>query len=375
MNKVFDPKTTENNICILAVDTSCDETSVAILEGRKVLANIVSSQVELHKKWGGVMPDVARRAHIENIPGSHSEALKRAKKEMSDIDLIAVTIGPGLAIDLEVGIQYCQKLAIEHNIPFLPINHMEGHLLSSLILNSKGNGPSDFLNEKNIASKQDISSQLFPALGLLISGKHTEIIYIEDFGKYKKLGKTLDDAAGEAFDKFGRMLGFGYPGGPIVSEFAKNGSSIPDIKIPIPMERSGDLNFSYSGLKTACLYRIKELRESGVKDSEWANDMCWEFVNSVAMSLILKLRMAFKQYPEVKSLFAGGGVYKSEQISRRIGIAARNHDKKYLLPEDKYRGDNAAMIAIAAWANLDSPDILTDSEEITEIDRIPRYGL
>ena len=188
-----------NEIVILAIDTSCDETSVAVVQSRKVLSNVRYSQVDLHKEFGGVVPMVARRAHEASIQSVYQQALKTAKKKIEDIQYIAVTFGPGLAIDLEIGIEFAKQLAIQNNIPLVPVNHMEGHLLSSLALNSKGKG---------LVSGEKLK-EAFPALGLLISGKHTEIILLNDFCKYKKLGQTLDDASGEAFDKVGRMLNFG----------------------------------------------------------------------------------------------------------------------------------------------------------------------
>lgn len=189
---------------ILAIDTSCDDTSVAVLDGRKVLSSIVSSQVELHKKWGGVVPDIARRAHQENIGIAYNEALTRANVVESEIDLIAVTQGPGLAIDLEVGIEFAKNLALDRDLPLVPVNHMEGHFLSSLLLNSLGAG-----------QVEDSIETVFPALGVLASGKHTELVYSFMPGEYLKLGWTLDDAAGEAFDKVGRMLGLDILGDPL----------------------------------------------------------------------------------------------------------------------------------------------------------------
>lgn len=361
----FNKYSPKSDPLILAVDTSCDETSVAILHGRKVLANIVSSQTELHKKWGGVVPDVARRAHEENLPKAYKEALKRARLTIDQINLVAATQGPGLAIDLEVGLNFCKELAINERKRFIPVNHMEGHLLSSLALNSNGNGNLPEIDKK----------KLFPSLGVLVSGKHTELIYVKDFGDYKKIGWTLDDAAGEAFDKFGRMLGFGYPGGPIVSEFAKKGNPNPQIELPIPMERSDDLNFSYSGLKTACLYKINKLRESGKKDSEWVNDFCYAFVNSLMVSIVIKMKKAINQNPKLKTVLAGGGVYKSEFVSRKIGSESRKLGLGYLLPEVKYRSDNAVMIGIAGYFRYMRGESIIGRLEISKIDRIPRLSL
>ena len=198
---------------ILGIETSFDDTAVAVLSERKVLSSVVSSSVDLHKKWGGVVPDISRRAHIENIEAVYKEALFRSRLSINSIDYIAVTYGPGLAIDLEVGLEFAKKLSSSHSIPLVPVNHMEGHLLSSFLLNSKGRGLIEKIEKKKI----------FPAIGVLVSGNHTELILVSDFGKYVRLGETLDDAAGEAFDKVGRMLNLGFPGGPIVSEFAKKG--------------------------------------------------------------------------------------------------------------------------------------------------------
>lgn len=357
-------KTAKKNPIILAFDTSCDETSVAVLEGRKVLSSVVSSQVEIHKKWGGVVPDVARRAHIENIPGAYNEALTRAGIKAEDVDVVATTIGPGLAIDLEIGIRFAKDFAAKYKVPFIPVNHMEGHLMSGLLLNSEGNGKFKDASDEN----------LLPGLGMLISGKHTEIIYFDEFGKYNKLGQTLDDAAGEAFDKVGRMLGFGYPGGPIVEEFAKKGK-LGTFDLPIPMERSGDLNFSYSGLKTACLYRLKEMRESGVPDKEFVHDFCRSFIESVAQSIILKLKKSIEDNPDVRAIYGGGGVYKNLTVSRRVAKLAKDYGLEFVLPESKYRGDNAAMIGIAAWRMFNDGEIEEDLNVIEGIDRDPRLSL
>lgn len=352
------------NPIILSIDTSCDETSVAVTKGRKVLSNVVSSQIELHKKWGGVVPDIARRAHIENLPGVFKEAIQRAGISEKEIEAVAITQGPGLAIDLEIGIRYGKDFAIAMNLPLIPVNHMEGHLMSGLLVNSNGNGRID-------VAKQD---HLQPGLGMLISGKHTEIIYFEEFGKYTKLGWTLDDAAGEAFDKVGRMLGFGYPGGPLIEEFSKKGK-YGKIDLPIPMAKSGDMNFSYSGLKTACLYKLKTLRDEGKKDKEFVHDFCKSFVDSVAQSLTIKLKKAIKAQPDVKALYTGGGVAHNQLIARRLGALAKEFGLTFVLPEDRFRGDNASMIGIAAWRMFNDNEFITDRNEIEALDREPRKSL
>ncbi|MBI2356989.1 tRNA (adenosine(37)-N6)-threonylcarbamoyltransferase complex transferase subunit TsaD [Candidatus Dojkabacteria bacterium] len=354
----------EKEPTILGIDTSCDETSIAISVGRRVLSSIRATQVEIHREWGGVVPMIAKRAHEENIQGVYEEVLKKAKVSIQDVDYVAVTKGPGLAIDLEVGITFAKELCRKYDKPLIAVNHMEGHLLSSLTLNSKGVG---------LVANEELED-LFPALGLLMSGKHTEIIYVEGFGQYRKLGLTLDDAAGEAFDKVGRMLDFGYPGGPVVSEFAKRGK-VGVIPLPIPLERSKDLNFSYSGLKTAVLYKIKEFKEKDIPQKEWVYDLCRSFVNSIERSVVIKLEMAIEKYPEVKSVFVGGGVFSSEYILRSIGKIVKYRGLRYLYPKGDYRSDNAGMICIAGYYSVQRGEVITTLAEIENVDRDPRLSL
>lgn len=373
---------------ILAIETSCDDTGVAVLLGRRVLSSVVASQVELHKKWGGVVPDIARRAHQENIGKVYKEALKRARIEESDIDYVAVTYGPGLAIALEVGIEFARDLAYKNKIKLVPINHMEGHMLAPFLLNKNNNGVlGDF-------KKGDI----FPFMALLISGSHTEIVHARDFHDYEILGETMDDAAGEAFDKVARMMNVGYPGGAILTSFAdkankdsldaelgfeaRNGKKpIAEIAgkfgLTIPMMRSGDLNFSFSGLKTACLYKIKELRQEYKKDTEWTYDLSREFINAITKSLKFKFRKALLKHPEVKTVMLGGGVSNNKYIIREIGNLARKMDKKFLVPEIRFRCDNAGMIGIAAYYNIknrgDKACLL--GKKILKLDREPTLSL
>ncbi|MFA7682853.1 MAG: tRNA (adenosine(37)-N6)-threonylcarbamoyltransferase complex transferase subunit TsaD [Candidatus Dojkabacteria bacterium] len=345
---------------VLGIDTSCDDTSIAVLRGRRVLSTVVSSQLDIHAQYGGVVPDIARREHEKNIPRVFEEALKKAKVKIEDIDYIAVTYGPGLAIDLEVGIIFAKKISTEHNIPVIPVNHMEGHLLSSLLLNSNGKG----MLEKDI-------EDIFPILGLLMSGKHTELIYSEGVGDYKKIGQTLDDAAGEAFDKVGRILNFGYPGGPVVTEFAKKGKR-GNIEFTVPMKNSGDLNFSFSGIKTAALYKSKELRGDGKPEREWVYDFCRGFVDAVYESVAIKLTDAIKLYPNVKYVLVGGGVFNSEEILRRVGSLEREYSLEYLYSSKEFRGDNGAMIGLVGSLHIDDG---LKGKELEVLDRDPRLSL
>lgn len=347
---------------IIAFDTSCDDTSVAVLRGCSVLSSVVSSQVLIHAQWGGVVPDIARREHERNIGIVYEEALRKARVGIEDIEYVVCTYGPGLAIDLEVGLKFAKDLAIKYKKPFVPVNHMEGHLLSGLLLNSKGGG----------LVVDDVES-LFPALGLLVSGKHTELIYVKKIGEYVKLGETLDDAVGEAFDKVGRMLNFGYPGGPTLTEFAKKGKS-GVIPFTVPMKNSNDLNFSYSGIKTAALYKTKELREEYERDSEWVYDFCRGFLDAVIDSLSLKLEKAIMEYPELRSLFVGGGVFNSEEILRKVGIVSKKYGLRYVYPNIEFRGDNAGMVGIAGYFKIHRKEYLTKNTDIQKIDREPRVS-
>jgi N6-L-threonylcarbamoyladenine synthase len=371
---------------ILAIDTSCDDTSAAVLRGRCILSSVISSQVELHKKWGGVVPDIARRAHKENIGKVYQEALKRARVKEEELEFIAVTYGPGLAIALEIGIDFAKNLAYTQKKKLVPINHMEGHMLASFILNQKAQGPIGQNEEKDV----------FPALALLMSGNHTEIIYAEGLNKYEIIGETLDDAAGEAFDKVARMMDIGYPGGPILTLLADKASDqwsdallgfnerndkkpLSEIAgrfgLPIPMMRSGDLNFSFSGLKTACLYKIKDLRARYAKDTDWSYDFSREFINAVSKSLSFKLNKAMKLHPKIKSVIIGGGVSNNKYIVREIGALVRKQAKKYFIPAARFRSDNAGMIGIAAYYNIKNKKYWIEGEEILKLDRKPMLKL
>jgi N6-L-threonylcarbamoyladenine synthase len=344
---------------ILAIDTSCDDTSAAVINDDAVLSNVISSQVDLHRKWGGVVPDIARRAHTENIEPAIAEALKRAHVSVDDIDAYAATYGPGLALALEVGLKKAQELATTHSKPFVPIDHMEGHLLSSFARNAKGK------------FGKAPTTRDFPLVGLLVSGGHTELVYARNIGEYTVIGETLDDAAGEAFDKLAKMLDLGYPGGPIISEFAKKGKR-GRFKLPVPMEKSNDLNFSFSGLKTACLYKIRDLNQQYRSPRSWVYDFCADFVESVIQSLVIKLDSCVTHY-RVNGVLLGGGVISNVELRKRI----RSTMRKRKLPvftaySPALYTDNAAMIGIAGYYAFvrKSPSIATGSA-VLSVDRNP----
>jgi N6-L-threonylcarbamoyladenine synthase len=353
---------------ILAIDTSCDETSVAVGMGTKILSNVIYSQVEIHQPWGGVVPNLARNAHIEHIDQLIEQALARANSQSRRIGLkdrvnlqtithIAVTQGPGLSIALGVGINKAKELAKEYNKKLIAVNHLEGHLLSSFALNSKGNGP--FKNIK----------PLFPMLGLIVSGGHTQLVLIEDFGKYKVIGKTLDDAAGEAFDKVAKMLGLGYPGGPALAELAKQGDS-DRFDLPIPMVKNKGLNFSFSGLKTACLYMLKKIPEKS-KDSKFIKDFAASFEKAVVNSIEIKTEKAIKIY-HPKQIVMGGGVVNNIRLRRSINKLGKKYHTQIFYPKNKNLiTDNAGMIAIAAYYNYQRNNII----KADNLDRAPNLSL
>lgn len=352
---------TAEKITILAIDTSCDETSAAIMQDLKIMANIIASQEELHRKWGGVVPDIARRAHSENIDRVIKEAFARAAKvsgqefSWENIDAVAVTFGPGLAIALGVGIEHACILAKQQQKPLIAINHMEGHLLSSLALNSEGNGP---------VTLQELQ---FPLLGVLISGKHTELVLMHDFGKYETVGESLDDAVGEAYDKVARMLGLGYPGGAVLTELAKEGQLTFDF--PIPLHKDERLAFSYSGLKTAVYYLVQELeRGNSQLSQQQVKDIAASFEDAAIRHLQEKMEEAIIRYTP-KMVIVGGGVTGSAKVRAGLRQIAKKHGLEMYYPySERLFTDNAAMIGVAAHFHYQNQDF-TDPDAV---DRSPR---
>jgi N6-L-threonylcarbamoyladenine synthase len=339
---------------ILAIDTSCDETAAAVSNGVKILSNIIASQAELHKKYGGVVPGLARREHEKFIDPVVDEALDKAGVKISDIDVVAVTQGPGLAIALEVGIEKAKKLAEGNSKPLIAIDHMEGHLLSS------------FAQDKN--GKFGIQNPQFPALGLLVSGGHTELILMKNFGKYELVGQTLDDAAGECFDKVARILDLEYPGGPALSELAAKGNETA-FDFPVPMKNSKNLNFSFSGLKTACLYKSQEL---GTMTQKQKADFAASFEKSAVEHLMNKLRKSIRKY-KPKMLLIGGGVINNKNLQKEVEREAElSGIPVYIPPNNSLLTDNAAMIAVSAFFKAKRGEFVKD---VNKLDRNPSLTL
>lgn len=342
------------DIYILAIDTSCDETSVSVVKNDCVLSNSISSQIELHKKYGGVVPIIGSRAHMERIDPMIHEALKNAHLNIDQIDVYAVTYGPGLAIALQVGIQKAKDLSIQYSKPLIAINHLEGHMYANFARNSKGNLYSNKME--------------FPILASLISGGHTQFILMIDHGNFKLIGETLDDACGEAFDKVGRMLKLGYPGGPIIEKMAKFGDE-NKYKLPIPMLQSNDYNMSYSGLKTAVLHLIKDiegksaLHERLTADANLTKNQIQDiaacFQKVAFKQITFKLEKAIKQY-QPKSILLGGGVVENKVIRKEINLLCKKYNLIFSAPTKKMSMDNAAMIGIVAYYHALKKDYVTD---------------
>lgn len=350
---------------ILAIETSCDDTGIAILEAKSkgnfyVLSNIVSSQIEVHRQYGGVYPMMAKREHQKNILPTLTNALKEAKlliidskskkideKEIGkilerepelfkklipflkkykkpDIDLISLTNGPGLEPCLWVGVNFAKVLSYFWNIPIVPVNHIESHILVNFLENPKIN---------------------FPAIALVISGGHTQIILVEKIGKYEILGETRDDAAGECFDKCAKILGLSYPGGPIIAKLAEGIK--PKNILPRPMILTKDYDFSFSGLKTAVLYADRKIK---LKDQKYKKMMAAEVQQAIIDVLLKKTIKAAKDY-DVKTIILGGGVMANKELRKQFSEKIKKEipTAKYLVPGSSLSTDNGLMIAVAGY--------------------------
>ncbi len=404
-----------NNKIILAIETSCDDTCVAVIKitGKKqpkfkILANIVSSQVKLHAKYGGVYPTLARREHQRNLIPVLKKALKKAgilekskiqmtnvkqnpndkcqmlgkilerepellkdltkflkKYEKPKVDAIAITVGPGLDPCLWVGVNFAKVLSFYWNLPIIPVNHIEGHILANLILpirqtqkslnyqttNQFGDQVSIPIKRNGLASFQKI----FPAICLVVSGGHTQLILMKSIGRYKIIGETRDDAAGECFDKVARILGLGYPGGPAIAAMAARlnlQSLIFNLHLPRPMIYQKNYDFSFSGLKTAVLYDFKKRPEKTKKSKQYVKEMAKEIQQAIVDVLVKKTIRAAKDY-KVKSIIIGGGVSSNKELRKQFKkiIKKEKLSFEFYAPNFKLSSDNAAMIGVAGYFN------------------------
>lgn len=321
-----------NYMIILGIETSCDETAAAILEVKnktiRLLGNVVDSQISLHEKFGGVVPEVAAREHMNNMLPILRLVFQEASLDLSAVDLVSSTQGPGLATSLMVGLETGKSLAWSADKKFVPANHLLGHVFSWLL-------PGE-INEK-----VDISKTEFPFLTLLVSGGHTELVLVSGYNDFKLLGRTLDDAAGEAFDKVAKMLELGYPGGPEISRAALKGRRNAFL-FPRPLIKSDDFNFSFAGLKTAVLYELKKIENITEKIR---NDIAASFEAAVAEVLVSKTLKAAQKY-NTKNIVVAGGVSANKYLREEFG---KVKDINVKFPYLKYTGDNAAMIALAGY--------------------------
>lgn len=328
---------------ILGIETSCDETAAAVLEIKqgkfKVLSNIVSSQINLHKKYGGVVPELAARMHTENIIEVVNQALSQAKITPKNLNKIAVTAGPGLITALLVGVQTAKTLAYAWNKPLVPINHMKAHLYAS------------WLENKKIT---------FPAVALLVSGGHTEIIYLKSNTTMKKIGQTVDDAAGEAFDKVAALLKLGYPGGPKISLLAQKGNN-KAFKFPRPMINENNFNFSFAGLKTAVLYTVQKIKNLNMQTKA---DLAASFQQASIDVLVSKTIKAAKQH-QVKTIILSGGVAANKLLRQTLETQAKQNGFNFFKPPHDLCTDNAAMIAAAAYFEKDKNQKVTANPNIS----------
>ena len=309
------------DILTLGIESSCDETSVAVIKnGREILSNIIDTQIPIHEKYGGVVPEIASRNHIEAISRVTKLALKEANVEFKDIDAITPTFGPGLVGALLVGVSYAKALSFAINKPLVGVNHIQGHIAAN------------YLTYKELKP---------PFLCLLVSGGNTQIVYVRDYTEFEVLGKTRDDAIGEAFDKVARVVGLDYPGGPKVDKLAKTGT--PDIKLP-KTHFENSLDFSFSGIKTAVIninHNTKDINKA---------DLCASFEKTVTEVLIENVRKAIEQ-TGMKSLAIAGGVSANSYIRSEI-LKLQNDDLKVYMPDLKLCTDNAAMIGSAGYYNF-----------------------
>jgi N6-L-threonylcarbamoyladenine synthase len=338
---------------ILAIETSCDDTTCAILKTEDgyfhILSNVVSSQIKLHSEWGGVVPNLAAREHLKNIIPVIEESLKVAGVSPPEIDLLAVTNGPGLIPALLVGTTTAKTLSYLWQKPLIGIHHIEGHIYANFIREKQ-----KVNQEVPIANHPTFSQPSFPILCLVVSGGHTQLVLMKDHLNYEIVGETLDDAVGEAFDKVARIVGLGYPGGPIISKRARLlcGSSynLLEKKFPRPMINSGDFNFSFSGLKTAVLYTIRKNKEM-LANEKFVNEICHEFQEAVVEVLTKKTLLAAQKH-QPKTIIIAGGVSANIRLREELktSIAKKfSNQISFEAPELSYSIDNAAMIASAAY--------------------------
>ena len=321
----------KKEILILGIESSCDETAASVVRnGNEVLSNIIASQADIHKRFGGVVPEVASRYHVEVITAVIDEAMETAGISFADLDGIAVCQGPGLVGSLIVGLQAAKAISFAHGIPLIPVHHIAGHIYANAI---------------------DGEMQ-FPLISLVVSGGHTELILMKSHNQFEYLGRTLDDAVGEAYDKVARILDIGYPGGPIIDKLATTGSDI--YNLPRVWLDKNAFDFSFSGLKSAVINLVHNTRQRG-EEVDHAN-LAASFQASVVEVLTAKAMNALDKY-NVKNFVVAGGVAANSGLRKSLEEATKDKDIKLMIPAFKYCTDNAAMIAAAGSVNLEQGKI------------------
>lgn len=324
-------------INILAIESSCDDTAAAVISDGRVLSNLIATQ-KMHEQYGGVVPEVASRAHLSNIVPVVDEALKQAQLTADDIDAVAFTRGPGLLGSLIVGVSFAKAFALSKNIPLIDVNHLQAHILAHFAEDPK---PS------------------FPFLSLTVSGGHTQIVLVKDYHDMELLGTTLDDAAGEAFDKIGKEIGLPYPAGPYIDKLAKEGNAV----FEFPEPRIANLDFSFSGLKTAVKYFIeKELEKDPDFIQKNLNDLCASVQERIISILLNKFKKAAKEQG-IKELAIGGGVSANSGLRKAFDELGQKLGWTTYIPSFEYCTDNAAMIGISAYYKYLAKDF-TDQEVV-----------
>ncbi len=340
---------------VLGIESSCDESSAAVLKGRLQLSNVISSQAKLHEKWGGVVPEAASRAHIEAMIPVVDEAISLAGVKLQEIEAIAVTCCPGLIGALSVGVSCASALGFVLKIPVIGVHHLEGHLLSGQCLLESGTKDFEF-------------DDIYPQLCLIVSGGHTELILIQKPGHYEILAETRDDAAGEAFDKGARLLGLPYPGGFMIQEEARKGNP-KRYQLPIGL-RHDAAEFSFSGLKTATLRLVeKEGAEINIQDAAAS------LQRAIVRALSMKVEMALNTHSgSIKSLGIGGGVASNESLREVLSEIARKFGLPFIAPHTSFCTDNAAMIALAGsfWLANGAPSPKYGQIDIQATAPLPR---
>jgi N6-L-threonylcarbamoyladenine synthase len=333
---------------VLGIETSCDETGIAVYDSEKgLLADALYSQVQLHQKYGGVVPELASRDHIRKTLPLIKEVLEKSGLDLKDINGLAYTAGPGLAGALLVGAAIGRSIGMTLDIPTVGIHHMEGHLLAPLL---EDNPPG------------------FPFVALLVSGGHTQLVEVLAIGQYKLIGESLDDAAGEAFDKVAKMLDLPYPGGPQVAELAKKGKPERFV-FPRPMTNRPGLDFSFSGLKTATLNTVEDEKIEGVLNEQTRADIAWAFQEAVADTMVIKCRRAFK-HSGMRRLVIAGGVSANTRLREKLALMAKQEGGELFYPGLKYCTDNGAMIAYAGCMRL-----LAGQQDDLVIQAKPRWNM